>query len=148
MPVHDAASCESRYSPVGCGSASAADPTALAARIDKHLEARWAAEKVKPPTPADDAAFVRRVYLDLVGRIPTAAEARAFIDDKAADKRAKLVGSARRVGGPRATLGDRLAARVDFPGLEEVINVGRDSPVCGTIECNGSGEVIEYEPRG
>ncbi len=32
-----------------------------------------------------------RVYLDLVGRIPTVAEARTFLEDKSSDKRAKLI---------------------------------------------------------
>lgn len=67
------------------------DPAVLASRIDKHLETRWLAEKVKPALPADDAAFARRVYLDLVGRIPIVAEVREFLDDKTTDKRAKLV---------------------------------------------------------
>src|SRR5262245_43828970 len=55
---------------------------ALAARIDKHLARRWAAEKVEPAPVADDAEFLRRVYLDLVGRIPSVAEAHEFLDDK------------------------------------------------------------------
>lgn len=77
----------------GGGTITAAppDPAALAAKIDKHLAARWDAEKVKPAAPADDAAFARRLYLDLAGRIPTAAEARQFLDDTAADKRAQLI---------------------------------------------------------
>jgi Protein of unknown function (DUF1553)/Protein of unknown function (DUF1549) len=41
--------------------------------------------------PATDAEFVRRVYLDFTGTIPKAAETRAFLADKAADKRAKLI---------------------------------------------------------
>src|SRR5258707_634193 len=52
----------------------------------------------KKPTYAKDAAalaaaadFLRRVYLDLTDVIPTAAEARAFLDDKAATKRQQLV---------------------------------------------------------
>jgi Protein of unknown function (DUF1549)/Protein of unknown function (DUF1553) len=40
---------------------------------------------------ADDAEFVRRIYLDLIGTIPTAAETRAFLDDRTPDKRAKLI---------------------------------------------------------
>lgn len=40
---------------------------------------------------ADDAEFVRRLYLDLTGMIPSAAETRAFLADTAPDKRPKLV---------------------------------------------------------
>ncbi len=41
--------------------------------------------------PSDDAEFLRRVYLDLAGRIPSVAEARMFLDDKRPNKRARLV---------------------------------------------------------
>lgn len=67
------------------------DPATLAARLDQHLETCWAAEKVKPSDLADAAVFARRVHLDLVGRIPTVAEVRAFLDDQSADKRAALI---------------------------------------------------------
>ena len=40
---------------------------------------------------ADDAEFLRRVYLDLAGRIPTVQEAKQFLADDAGDKRAKLI---------------------------------------------------------
>jgi mono/diheme cytochrome c family protein len=40
---------------------------------------------------ADDYVFIRRVYLDTVGLVPTADEVRAFVKDTAADKRAKLI---------------------------------------------------------
>ncbi|MBY0513258.1 MAG: DUF1549 and DUF1553 domain-containing protein [Gemmataceae bacterium] len=71
-------------------SAAPPDPAELAAKIDKHIAARWDAEKVEPAAAADDATFVRRVYLDLSGRIPTVAEVREFLADKSLDKRAKL----------------------------------------------------------
>jgi hypothetical protein len=64
---------------------------ALAARIDAHLAAGWAAAKATPARPADDAEFVRRVYLDLAGRIPSVSEARKFLADKRPDKRTRLV---------------------------------------------------------
>lgn len=47
------------------------------------------AEVVAPRS--DDAEFLRRLYLDFTGCIPTADQARAFLDDKAPDKRAKLI---------------------------------------------------------
>lgn len=61
----------------------------LARRIDALIEAN---AKGKPFSPsADDAEFLRRVYLDFAGRIPSVAEARAFLDDRAAAKRDKLI---------------------------------------------------------
>ena len=72
--------------------AAAGDPTApLAARIDAQLAARQQAVGATPSPLADDAEFLRRVYLDLAGRIPSVAEARSFLDDPAADKRRRLV---------------------------------------------------------
>jgi hypothetical protein len=63
----------------------------LAARIDKHLAAGWSAAGVEPAPLADDSEFLRRVYLDLAGRIPSVAEARAFLKEAAPDKRERLV---------------------------------------------------------
>jgi hypothetical protein len=82
------------------GRAGPADgPEALAARIDRHLAAGWAKAGVTPAPVADDAEFVRRVYLDLAGRVPSVAEARQFLDDRRPDKRARLV--EKLLGGPR-----------------------------------------------
>jgi hypothetical protein len=64
---------------------------ALTARIDSVLAARWAAAKVQPAAIADDGEFLRRVSLDLIGKIPTAAEARDFLDDPNSNKRRALV---------------------------------------------------------
>ncbi len=47
-------------------------------------------DKVAAPV-ASDAEFLRRATLDLTGRIPSATEARTFLDDKAADKRTKVI---------------------------------------------------------
>jgi hypothetical protein len=67
------------------------DARALAGRIDRHLEKAWAANKIVPAAPADDAEFLRRVYLHLAGRIPSVAEARRFLADTDPDKRIKEV---------------------------------------------------------
>jgi hypothetical protein len=63
----------------------------LSLRIDDHLARRWTETKVRPAPPADDGEFLRRVYLDLAGRIPSVSEARAFLDDKNPGKRGRLL---------------------------------------------------------
>jgi hypothetical protein len=68
-----------------------ADAPVLAARIDGFLEKHWQEQQVKPAAAADDLTFLRRVTLDLAGRIPTAKEATAFADDPSPDRRARAV---------------------------------------------------------
>ena len=69
------------------------DPAdAIAALIDRHLAADWAARGIRPAAPADDAEFVRRVYLDLIGRAPKVAETpRVPRRSRPPDKRRLLV---------------------------------------------------------
>ena len=69
------------------------DAEALAQKIDEMLAKRWLKENIQPVPLADDAEYMRRVYLDLAGRIPTVPEARAFLSDKRSDRRARLVDS-------------------------------------------------------
>jgi hypothetical protein len=70
---------------------TAPDVKGLAARIDRLIEAGWQKHKAKPAAPAPDAMFLRRVYLDLTGRVPPITEVRDFLDDDSSDKRAELV---------------------------------------------------------
>ncbi|MBE7496711.1 MAG: DUF1549 domain-containing protein [Verrucomicrobiaceae bacterium] len=72
-------------------SPAAPDLQATAAKIDELILAKLAKEKIQPNAPASDEVFVRRVYLDIAGRIPTIKETRDFLADKTADKRAKLI---------------------------------------------------------
>lgn len=71
------------------GTATAADPRALAEKIDARIEARFAS--VKPAASASDSEFLRRAYLDITGRIPTAHDVHEFLDNRDPDKRAKLI---------------------------------------------------------
>ncbi len=62
-----------------------------ALEVDKLVARGFAKSKVSPIAPADDAKWLRRVYLDAIGRIPSYDEAKAFLDDTAADKREQTV---------------------------------------------------------
>lgn len=59
--------------------------------IDPLVDAKLRKLNVVPNGLADDATYLRRVYLDLVGQLPTSAEARRFLADADPGKRAKLV---------------------------------------------------------
>ncbi len=76
--------------------AAAQEP--LHQQIDRLIQAKLPSA---PAPLADDAQFLRRVYLDLAGRIPTPQEARAFLADGSPDKRVRLI--------------DQLLASPEFP---------------------------------
>ena len=58
--------------------------------IDRRLQERWEADGIEPAPVCSDETFVRRVYLDLAGRIPTVEERQAFAEDNShANDRAK-----------------------------------------------------------
>lgn len=59
--------------------------------IDDKVYAKLAALHLPPSLPANDSEYFRRVTLDLIGTLPTAAEARAFIANPDTKKREKLV---------------------------------------------------------
>jgi WD40 repeat protein/mono/diheme cytochrome c family protein len=50
-------------------------------RIDDLVAEKWRRMKIKPSGLCSDADFLRRVYLDLTGLPPTAADVRAFLAD-------------------------------------------------------------------
>lgn len=60
-------------------------------RIDALLAEQWRASGIELSASTSDAEFLRRVSLDLIGRIPTRAEVDSFLAERAADKRSVLV---------------------------------------------------------
>lgn len=59
--------------------------------VDHYVNERLAGAGVAAAPVADDANLLRRTLLDLVGRIPTAAETQAYLADSSPDKRVRLV---------------------------------------------------------
>src|SRR5262249_29783702 len=59
--------------------------------IDAEVNAAWQREKIKPAARCDDAAFLRRLHLDLVGMVPSYEETTKFLADDDAKKREKLI---------------------------------------------------------
>lgn len=62
-----------------------------ASQIDALLAAHWKSAGVSANPAISDETFLRRIYLDLAGRIPTSAEATAFLASKQPNKRAALI---------------------------------------------------------
>ena len=68
--------------------------------IDQLVYRRLAQLQIVPADVCSDAEFLRRVYFDLIGTLPTADEARRFLADQRTNRRALLV--------------DELLARPEF----------------------------------
>jgi len=69
-------------------------------RIDELVFARWKELGIQPANLCSDAVFLRRVFIDVTGTLPTAGEAVEFLNSKEPDKRARLI--------------DRLLEREEF----------------------------------
>ena len=67
--------------------------------LDRHIDSKLKQEGIKPSKQSKDAEFLRRVYLDLTGKIPTSEEVQGFLKDRSKEKREKkinqLIGSER-----------------------------------------------------
>ena len=75
----------------GRPAAAAGAEVSLGEFIDQQIRQGWTDNEIEASPLASDEEWVRRVYLDLVGRIPTLTEAREFLADKNPRKRAMLV---------------------------------------------------------
>src|SRR5262249_51239170 len=91
---------------------TAAAPAPAKAKVARHFDSAnqaiedlikegWEKAGVKPAQTFDDRVWCRRVYLDLIGRIPTQAEVAEFLAMPEPDRHAALV--------------DRLLASTDYP---------------------------------
>ena len=63
----------------------------LIAAIDQHLRAGWTAAGLRPSADATDAEWCRRVFLGVIGRVPSVAELETFLLDRRPNKKAQLV---------------------------------------------------------
>jgi len=59
--------------------------------VDEHVFAKLKLLQYLPSSPCTDEEFLRRVFLDVTGLLPKIDETRAFLEDKTADKRARLI---------------------------------------------------------
>src|SRR5688500_5623683 len=60
------------------------------AKINEQVRKVWTENNLRPSGYASDAEWCRRLFLDVLGRIPSYAELNAFTADKSANKRAEL----------------------------------------------------------
>ena len=67
------------------------EPVDASSRIDAIIQLDLKKYKLKPNPPASEVQFVRRVYLDVIGRIPSDEELSKFYADTRKDRRAKLI---------------------------------------------------------
>ena len=61
--------------------------------VDRLIDAYLAERDLPQPKSLDDATFLRRVSMDLVGLLPSAEETRAFLADESPEKRQRLIES-------------------------------------------------------
>ncbi len=101
--------------------------------IDARLEAAWKQQKIEPAAPAGDAEFLRRIYLDLLGRVPSYEEAVAFLEDTSGEKRERLI--------------DRLLADPQFAvhqaDVWDMVYFGRNPPGYNTDKREGFHQFLQ-----
>ena len=98
--------------------AHAEKPGSPSARIDEIITVDLKKHELQPNPPASDIQFVRRVYLDVIGRIPTSRELQRFFSKTSKDRRAKLIDQLLESPGHESHmfnwLGDMLRVQDDY----------------------------------
>jgi hypothetical protein len=97
--------------------------------IDEHVFAKLEKLNIRPAGLSTDAEFIRRVSLDVLGKLPTEDEARAFLADRNPNKRVELV--------------DRLLRRPEFAEVWALYFA--ELTRAGTRETGAKGGRIVYE---
>ena len=62
-----------------------------AKQIDRLVEANYSKHKIKPNPITTDEQFLRRIYLDITGTIPTYRQTQSFLVSRHPDKRKRLI---------------------------------------------------------
>jgi hypothetical protein len=73
--------------PAAWAQADAADVLSLSKRIDDLIRQRAKNDGIPVAGPADDATFIRRLSLDLIGKIPTLTDSRDYVENDSPSKR-------------------------------------------------------------
>lgn len=136
---------------------AAADP--VVEFINESLRQGWSDNEIDPSPVADDAEWIRRVYLDIVGHIPPLEDLEAFVANKDKGKRAALIESLLENAGyvrnfttiwTNLCIGQQTPRRVSRTGMQKFLReaFGRNRPwkdvvfdiVCaeGEFETNGA----------
>lgn len=121
---------------LAAGSSPGAEPdaAAISKRIDDAINAKLKQANVKPALRADDARLLRRLYLDLLGRVPTAAEAEAYLADATPDKVHPLI--------------DQLLAHPEMPVYwRKVVDGWFNGPLDRTARQAGHDEFLGWLER-
>src|SRR5579872_3448543 len=97
-----------------------AQPLAAHNRIDEIAFDAWKKGAIQPAYPASDEVFLRRVYLDAIGTLPTGEEAAKFLADPDPARRATLI--------------DRLLDRPEFADYQamhwyETLRIKSEFPI-------------------
>ena len=66
-------------------------PVKMQNKSDEFLRQLWEKNKISIPCEASDNVMVRRLYIDLAGRVPTPQEAKKYVESKDAEKQSVLV---------------------------------------------------------
>ena len=93
--------------------------------IDEEIFGKLQQAKVAPARLSSDEEFVRRIFLDLIGRIPSAAQVNEFVQSTASDKRDRLIDSL--LSAPE--FNDKWAVWFeDLVGMTEILSTSNRRP--------------------